>query len=471
MAIETAHRQRDGAGAIGPVVGLQRLLLQPRHADPGDAGVHAGEELRHQGPGQADGLEVRSAPIGRDHRDAHLGDDLQKTRLDALLEVQAGVAQGQVPHQAPLQPVLEGLLRQPGVHRRGPHADQHRKAVGVHAFRRADDDGDVGAQAPGDQVAVHTPGGQHHGHGAAVGAHALVGQHDLGAAGQRRLLRLGADAVQMRAQGRACGRAGGGQGEGAVDHRRGLLPQHAAEPLVHAVGQDRAFQHVDVGLGLVLGQDVAEVLEAGLQAHHRRLPQGVDGRIGHLAEVLAEEVAQGPIALRQHRQRRVVAHGADRLLALLGQGGEDQFHVLQGQAGSHLAAGQGLPVQLAGLGARPDPGLQGHDVLQPFRIRMIIGQGVDQLLLVVEAALLQVHGQHPAGGDVGLGDDAALIDAAHAGFGAHDQKAVGGAGHPQGAQAVAVLARHHPAAVRGAHRRGAVPRLHHRVAIGIEGRV
>ena len=44
----------------------------------------------------------------------------------------------------------------------------------------------------------------------------------------------------------------------------------------------------------------------------------VDRRVGHLAEVLPEVVAERPVARRQHRGRRVVAHRADRLLAVLG---------------------------------------------------------------------------------------------------------------------------------------------------------
>ena len=53
-------------------------------------------------------------------------------------------------------------------------------------------------------------------------------------------------------------------------------------------------------------------------AHHPMLAQAVDRRVGHLAEVLPEVVAERPVARRQHRGRRVVAHRADRLLAVLG---------------------------------------------------------------------------------------------------------------------------------------------------------
>jgi hypothetical protein len=102
---------------------------------------------------------------------------------------------------------------------------------------------------------------------------------------------------------------------------------------------------------------------------------------------------------------------------------------------------------------------------------MAAGQFVDDLVFAVEAALGQVDGDHPARRDGQLAGDAALGDAAHAGFRAHDHQAVVGIGHAQRAQARAVLAGHDPAAVGGAQGGRAVPRLHHRVAVGVEGLV
>ena len=74
--------------------------------------------------------------------------------------------------------------------------------------------------------------------------------------------------------------------------------------VVHAVGQHRAFQHEHVGLRLVLGEDVAEVLEARAQAHHALFAQRVDRRVGDLREILPEEVRQRPVVVRQNGERR-----------------------------------------------------------------------------------------------------------------------------------------------------------------------
>jgi hypothetical protein len=95
---------------------------------------------------------------------------------------------------------------------------------------------------------------------------------------------------QVGAQGLAFQRVRRGHRHGAVDDADALGADELQHALVHAGGEHRALQHVDVGLGLVLGQDVAEVLEPGAQAHHAGLAQRVDRRVGHLAEVLAEEV-------------------------------------------------------------------------------------------------------------------------------------------------------------------------------------
>ena len=57
---------------------------------------------------------------------------------------------------------------------------------------------------------------------------------------------------------------------------------------------------------------------------------GIDGRIGDLGELLAEVVVEGAHLARQHRHRRVVTHGADRLLAAFGQHADHLVALLEG---------------------------------------------------------------------------------------------------------------------------------------------
>ena len=217
LAVEAADGERAG-GLPGPksappaAVQLQRPLLQPGEPDAGDARGHAGEGLGHHGAAEAHRLEVVASAIGRDDADAHLGQNLQEARLHRRLVVQAHVAQGQGAGKPALLPILEGFLRQVGVHRRGPHAHQHRKGVGVDGLGRAHDQRHVAAQPLAHEVAVHRPHGQDHRHGHGVVARGFVGEHDLRAAGKRRLLRLFAQAGQGVAERHAGDGVGGGRG-------------------------------------------------------------------------------------------------------------------------------------------------------------------------------------------------------------------------------------------------------------------
>ena len=95
---------------------------------------------------------------------------------------------------------------------------------------------------------------------------ALVGQHDVRALVEADgLLGFGADAHQRFAQRGAGIFARRRRREGAVD-ARDIVAQLAHHARVHAVGEDRAREHVDARLRFVLRQDVAEVLEARGQA-------------------------------------------------------------------------------------------------------------------------------------------------------------------------------------------------------------
>ena len=105
---------------------------------------------------------------------------------------------------------------------------------------------------------------------------------------------------------------------------------------------ERAFQNDDLGLAAVFVQHVLEVAEPGLEAHHPCLAQAVDRRVGHLAEVLAEEVAQGPVLFAQNRRGRIIPHRRDLFLPVLCHGCEDLFQFLDGVARRDLTPPQFL---------------------------------------------------------------------------------------------------------------------------------
>ena len=91
------------------------------------------------------------------------------------------------------------------------------------------------------------------------------------------------------------------------------------------------------------GVDVEQVrlgTDEGHQRHHDRLADRIDRRVGDLREQLLEIVVERLALARQHRQRRVVAHRADRLLAGCGHRAQQELDVFLGVAEGLLAVEQ-----------------------------------------------------------------------------------------------------------------------------------
>ena len=93
------------------------------------------------------------------------------------------------------------------------------------------------------------------------------------------------------------------------------------------------------------GQDVGVRAEEGHERHDQFFANRVDRRVGDLGEELLEVPVEELRLLRQHRERLVGAHRADRFVAGDRHGVEDQLDVLAGVAEVALAA-----QQAAGLG-------------------------------------------------------------------------------------------------------------------------
>ena len=81
-----------------------------------------------------------------------------------------------------------------------------------------------------------------------------------------------------------------------------------AELLELVVAQDRLIHHQLMGLLRALAQQVDLRADAGLQAHHDRLADRIDRRVGHLREQLLEVREQRRLAIGEDGQRGVVAH-------------------------------------------------------------------------------------------------------------------------------------------------------------------
>ena len=192
-------RRGDGLGP-GRRMATQGLGLQTGQADAGNPRRSAGEELGRQGAAEAQDLELATAAIGGDDRDALARQGLHQTGFQTGLVVQAGVAQRHARIGAAIQAVLEHLLGQPGVHGGGADADQDGDAMGFQRLGRADDDRHKAAQADIGQAQMDAGGGQDHRDRQAAFGGAFVGQDDQGAAALDRRLGLVGDPVERGAK-------------------------------------------------------------------------------------------------------------------------------------------------------------------------------------------------------------------------------------------------------------------------------
>ena len=238
-----------------------------------------------------------------------------------------------------LDELRERLEHQVRVDRRGAVADEDRDAVHAPRLARLDDDPRLEASSLADEVVVHGPGREQGGDRHAIGAGASVGEDDDVRARGERDARLVAHTVDraLEAVGLLSHRPGGVDRPrlecGGVDH-----PQL----LELAVEQDRVVDHELPGVLRRLVEQIALRADARTHAHHERLADRVDRRIGHLREQLLEVRVEKRLTARERGERRVVTHRADRFLRVPRKRREDRLHVLLCIAEEQLAGAQRL---------------------------------------------------------------------------------------------------------------------------------
>ena len=161
--VEAADRQHRVAAAEPEVVHLLDVPLHAGDADAGDPRQHPREILRHHRPAEAHRLEVQAAAIAGDHRDPHLGDDLEQTLVDCRSIARHRVAQAALDQPAG-DAVGDRILCEIGVHRRRARPDQHREIVRIDAFARPHVKRGEGPQALAGQPRMHRARGEDHRH-------------------------------------------------------------------------------------------------------------------------------------------------------------------------------------------------------------------------------------------------------------------------------------------------------------------
>ena len=191
-------------------------------------------------------------------------------------------------------------------------------------------------------------------------------------------------------------------------------------------------------------------------------------RVGHLGEELGEVVVQQARAVREHGDGGVRAHGADRLGPGAGHRTEDHPQLL-GRVAEETLLRDHTAVLRREHGARRKL-LEPDLVLgQPLAVGVLGRQlGLD-LLVLDEPALGRVDQEHAARLQAALADHTLGGDVQHAHLtGQHDEPVVGDP-VPSRPKPVAVEDGAHDRAVGEAHRGRAVPRLHQRRVVAVEG--
>ncbi len=242
---------------------------------------------------------------------------------------------------------------------------------------------------------------------------------------------------------------------------RGLEPRdlHPADLLQIAVADDRRVQLDHPAAFRLRIQQVALGAKEGDAGRDDGLANGINRRIRDLREQLLEVVVEQLRAVGQDGQRRVVAHGSDRLHTRRAHRPEDEAHVLEGVAEGQHALVQGLGVDAVRLLRFRQLVDLLKIVLQPLAVRILGGDRALDLGVVDDATLLGVDQEHAARLEAALVGDVGGIHIQHADLGAHDHAVVLGDVITRRTQAVAVEHRADANAVREGDRGGAVPRF------------
>ena len=113
------------------------------------------------------------------------------------------------------------------------------------------------------------------------------------------------------------GRALGDRIEHRQRHRLEAEPGDVGELREVLVGEDRILEHDLPARSRFGPQQIALGPDRGFHGRDQLFADLIERRVGDLGEQLLEVVVERPRTIRQHGQRGVGAHGADRLFAVL----------------------------------------------------------------------------------------------------------------------------------------------------------
>ena len=468
LAAGVEHVGQHRVVAEGRAVHADRLFRHLEHADTADLRGRAAEVLLDQRLVQADGLEQLRTAVAHVGAHAHLGHDLAQALADGLDVVVDRLVGRQRTGQVLVQRD-QRLQRQVRMHGLGAVAGEHGEVM--HLARAGGLDHQAGgrAQALAHQVVVHGRQRQQRRDRDLLAVHAPVGDDQDVVAAADGVDAFGAQRGQLGLD------AFGTPGQRVADVE--FVAPELARAVLADVAQPRHVVEVEHRLvhlqphRRVDGVDVQQVRlrpDEAVQAHDDGFADRVDRRVGHLREQLLEVVVQRLVLVRQHGQRRIVAHRAGAFFAHGGHRAHQELDVFLRGAEGLLAVEQAL-LEAADLALCRDRIEADAHGLDPLAVGLGEGELVLQLLVVDDAALLEIDQEHLARLQAPFAHDAVLGNRQHTGFAGHDHQVVVGDDVARRAQAVAVQRGADLLAVGEGNGGRAVPGLDHRRVVFVEG--
>ena len=403
------HRiYRQAHGIEGPVMPVGNAFLQLPDADPADPAGDTGKVFVDHFIRQAYGLEDPCGLVGLYGGNAHLGGDLNDASQQGSVIIVDGCVQVFV-QQAQGNQFFDTFVGQVGIDSPDTETQDTGCLMDIPDLPAFQNQGDCCPFSGMDQMLLYGGNRQQGRNGDMVLINASVGEdNDIGP--------FGYSPVDRQVQ------VVDGFGKGGmfvIKEGYGRCPE---PPVLHGFDlhqihacQDGVVDFQDRAVFTLFLQQVAVRAYVHGSIRHDLFPQGIDGRVGDLGELLLEEPVQQGIVIGKSRQGNVMAHGYRRLRAA-GRGFQDvgpDFFIavaedlvesvpLRLAVDRHLAVGDGQLPEMDQVG------------VQPFPVR--IGGGIKffGFLIGYDPFSLRIDQEHPAGRESCFFYDPGRIDIQYA---------------------------------------------------------
>ncbi len=469
-----------------PFESLPGNLLQ---ADATDSRAGPGEIRIHDLAIQPDGLEELRPAVAAEGRDAHLAHRLEDALLDRGDVVVGNLDGLHLGRQLalPLQ-LIERLERHVRVDPVGPVAAQQAEVHHLAGLAALSDQAGLMPQALVEHGVMDRRYRQKRRDRGLGFGNVAVTEDNQRSPLSNGFLRRGNQRIQAVTQGLGRTRGEGilpslCRGRPALESRAGcprhveqsryrgdaeVAPPDSTQTLHVLVRQDRMRKLELPAMLRSLVEQVALLAREGHQAHHEPLAQGVDGRVRHLGEKLLEIAEQEPGSFREYRQRRVVAHGTDRLLAVDRHRRQDHLELFARIAEGPHPTRDRQWIALDELRGVEEPAQLDAVLIQPSAVGLLADDLALDLVVRDDPPLDRIDEEHASRAEPALDPDLLRRELHNARLAADDGQAVGRDQIPARSQAVAIQDAADYAAIGEDHGRRAVPRPHDRGMVLIE---